>query len=401
MERNFFDRETDRRNTFCEKWDDRSVMEEGGIPLWVADMDFACAPEIMEAIRIRSEHPCFGYTSSLDYDENTEALCGFWKRRHGLEIAAESCVLLPCVITGLKTCVRVFTEPGDGVIVMTPVYGPFYASVKLNGRRMMEVPLQPDESGMYRMDFPAMEKALQNGARMIMICSPHNPVSRVWYREELERTVQLAAQYDAKIVCDEIHADFVFAPRTFIPILSVPGAEERTVMLCSASKTFNIAGLQQACAVIPNDEMRRRVQQELEAAGVTSGNIFALTATKTAYRYGDQWLDALMNYLTENRDFLTAWVGEHLPEVSVTPIEATYLAWLNCRAYGKSTEELLAACRTEGVALTGGTFFGSAGEGFLRLNFACPHKQLLEGLKRLENALTGLRKPKRDKTAGV
>ncbi len=389
VDRTFFEQTPDRRNTYCEKWDDRSVLEEDGIPLWVADMDFACADEIMEAVRKRAAHPCFGYTSGKEFEENEEALRAFWKRRHGLEIAAGSCVQLPCVITGLKLCVRLFTRPGDSVAVITPVYGPFYASVTQNGRKVTEVPLRADEAGRYGMDFEALEESLRNGARLIMLCSPHNPVSRVWHKEELARIVGLAAQYDVKIVCDEIHADFVYSPEVFVPALSVPGAAERTVMLCSASKTFNIAGLQQACAVIPEEGMRKLFRDELEAAGATSGNTFALTATKAAYLYGDEWLDGLKLYLQENRDFLSAWIRDNLPEIRLSQIEATYLGWLDCRVCGKSTEELTEACRKEGVALTGGTFFGAAGEGFLRINFACPRQQLKEGLERMKRALRG------------
>ena len=391
VNQDFFEKKLDRRNTFSEKWDDRSVMEEDGIPLWVADMDFACADEITEAIRKRAAHPCFGYTSAGEYDENEDALRGFWKRRHGLEIAPGSCVQLPCVITGLKQCVRLFTEPGEGVAVMTPVYGPFYSSVTQNGRKVMEVPLQPDHAGRYGMDSAALEDSLKNGAKLIMICSPHNPVSRAWNRKELTQVVSLAAQYDAKIVCDEIHADFVYSPERFVPILSVPEAAERTVMLCSASKTFNIAGLQQACAVIPDDHMRKKFREALEAGGVVSGNTFALTATKAAYLYGDEWLDGLMFYLTENRDYLSEWIRENFPEIRLSPVEATYLGWLDCRAFGKSTKEMTEACRREGVAFTGGTFFGAAGEGFLRINFACPRWQLKEGLERMKRALLRIR----------
>jgi len=295
--------------------------------------------------------------------------------------------MLPCVITGLKLAVRLLTDEGEGVAVMTPVYGPFYQAVKLNGRTVVEIPLKENEDARYEMDFDALEEALRNGVKLIMLCSPHNPVSRLWTRSELERVVKLAKQYDAKIVCDEIHADFMYAPGTFVPLLSVPDARERSVMLCSASKTFNIAGLQQACAVIPNAEIREQFRAEMDAAGIVCGNTMALTATRTAYNEGDEWLDALIAYLDENRAYLTEYVRTELPKAKLTPIEATYLGWLDCRAWGKTTDELMKLCVEEGVAFTGGTFFGTAGDGFLRVNFACPREQLTEGLERLKKAL--------------
>lgn len=381
----YFDQEIDRRGTDCEKWDDRSVMNEGGVPLWVADMDFSCAPAILEAVRKRAAHPCFGYT--CENPENEGALRAFWQRRHGLRIGEGQTVMLPCVITGLKTCVRAFTRPGDGVAIFTPVYGPFYESVRANDRRVVPLSLLPDARGIYRMDFAALENALRSGVKLIMVCNPHNPVSRLWTREELTALVRMASQYDAKIVCDEIHADFIYAPGVFTPILSVEGAGERAVMLCSASKTFNVAGLQQAAAVIMDAGMKEKLQSLLAAAGVACGNTFALEAARAAYTACDDWLDGLVAYLDENRRALAAFVKERLPEAVLTPIEATYLGWLDLRAFGMNCRQLMEKCRRHGVAFTAGTFFGPEGEGFLRVNFACPQKQLIAGMERLRDAL--------------
>ena len=381
----YFDAGLDRRDTGCEKWDDRQVMAEGGIPLWVADMDFSCAPAIVQAIRKRAEHPCFGY--SCDDPANEEALRAFWLRRHGLAIAPGQSVMLPCVITGLKACVRAFTAPGDGVALFTPVYGPFYESILSNGRRPMRVSLQADGEGRYAMNLQGMEKALADGAKMIMLCNPHNPLSRLWQRQELERLADLAERYQVPMVCDEIHGDFVYKPGVFTPILSVEKARKRAVMLCSASKTFNIAGLQQAAAVAADDEMLQALRQKLSAAGAACGNTFALAATRAAYTGCDAWLDGLINYLDGNRQALKAWVEQHLPQARLTPVEATYLAWLDLRSFGQSCRELTEKCRRAGVAFTMGTFFGEEGEGFLRVNFACPRTQLIAGMERLLLAL--------------
>ena len=381
----FFEQPLDRRNTDCEKWDDRAVMKEDGIPLWVADMDFPCAPAITEALKKRAEHPCFGYSSQNPADE--QALRGFWQRRHGVTIQAGQTLMLPCVITGLKTCVRAFTQPGDAVAIFTPVYGPFYQAIEKNGRRVARVPLIMDRQRRYQMDLEGMEEALKNGAKLIMLCNPHNPVSRLWSEEELTALCRLAQRYDVPLVSDEIHADFVYAPGKFTSILSVPEGRDRAVMLCAASKTFNVAGLQQAAAVCFREDMRKALQAEMDGAGITSGNTFALLATRAAYTDCDEWLDGLMAYLDKNRMLLEKLIAELLPKAKMTPVEATYLAWLDLREYGYTCEELSKKFKEKGVALTGGTFFGTEGEGFMRVNFACPAAQLEEGIKRMRKAL--------------
>ena len=382
----YFDRIIDRRNTDCEKWDDRSIMDPDGVPLWVADMDFACAPAIAEAIQKRAAHPCFGYTAYNPADG--EALIGFWRRRHGLSVQMEETEMLPCVISGLKACVRAFTREGDSVAIVTPVYGPFYSSIESNGRKVRAVSLlRREDTGRYDLDFSAMEEALRDGARLMMLCSPHNPVSRLWNREELAALCRLAEAYGVPIVCDEIHADFVYGPEKFVSILSIPEGAKRAVMLCSASKTFNVAGLQQAAAVCKNPEMMAAFRKELLGAGVTCGNTFALLAARAAYTACDDWLDGLLAYLDGSRKLLAELAVRYLPKAVMTPVEATYLAWLDLRGYGYSCDEMAKRFRGAKVALTSGTFFGPEGEGFMRVNFACPRSQLIEGIRRLGAAL--------------
>ena len=382
----YFDHPVDRRNTECAKWDARAVMDEGGIPLWIADMDFPCAPAIAEAVRKRAEHPCFGY--SAGNPENENALIGFWKRRHGLDIEPGQTEMLPCVVTGLKICVRAFTAPGDAVAIFTPVYGPFYQSIRANGRKVAAVPLTRNEdTGRYDMNLSGMEAALKAGAKLIMLCSPHNPVSRLWTGEELTNLCRLAEQYGVPIVCDEIHADFVYRPGRFVSILSLPEGRKRAVMLCSASKTFNVAGLQQAQAVCMNEDMLRTVRGEIAASGAECGNSFGLFATRAAYTACDEWLDGLISYLDGSREVLRELIEKHLPRAKMTPIEATYLAWLDLRAYGMTCNEINEKCRAHGVALTGGAFFGDEGEGFMRVTFACPRAMLAEGIRRLGEAM--------------
>ena len=382
----YFDQIIDRRNTDCEKWDDRGIMDENGIPLWVADMDFPCSPAIVNVLQERAKHPCYGY--NIDNKKDEEALIGFWQRRHGLTIQPGETQMVPCVITGLKACVRCFTKEGDGVAIVTPVYGPFYFSIELNKRRVMSVSLiRDEETGRYALDLEGMEKALKDGAKLMMLCSPHNPVSRLWSEEELTALCRLADKYDVPIVCDEIHADFVYKPGRFVSILNIPEGQKRAVMLCSASKTFNVAGLQQAAMVCKNPDMLKVLRDELSAAGVTCGNTFALLAARTAYTASDDWLDGLIEYLDGSRRLVFDLMNQYAPKAKVSPIEATYLAWADMRAYGLTCEQLKEKCKTAGVAFTMGTFFGEEGESFLRINFACPRSQLTEGIKRLGKAL--------------
>ncbi len=383
----FFDRPLDRRGTACVKWDERAAMPENGVPLWVADMDFRCADEIVGALQDRAQHPCYGYT--LVTEEDRRAFTSFVKRHHGIDVSADETALMPCVITGLKTLVRLYSAPGDQVAILTPVYGPFTSSIEGNQRKAVRVELTRDASARYHIDFDRLEETLKSGVRLFLLCSPHNPVSRVWSREELSRILTLCRKYHTVLGVDEIHAEFVFPPHAFVSILSMADKEDQVISLMSASKTFNIAGLQQAVAVSRNEGMLKSLRSALEAAGVTSGNIFALTATRAAYEQGDLWLEGVLRYLDHNREVVAREIAERLPKAVLTPIEATYLAWLDLRAYAPDCAALAEAFRKAGVALTEGSFFGPEGEGFMRLNFGCPTAQLREGIKRMAGALNG------------
>ncbi len=382
----YFDAGLYRMGTRCEKWD--ACRREHGanvLPMWVADMDFPSPPEVQQALLTRAAHPTYGYTETTDAD--ADALIGFWQRRHGLRVAREDILTLPCVVTGLKLAIHALTNPGDGVIILTPVYGPFRMSVEATGRTLVECRLLRDEAGRYSMDMQALEAAMRSGARLLMLCNPHNPVSRCWTREELQAVVTLAKTYHVPIVSDEIHADFVYAPNVFTPLLSL--TQENALSLCAASKTFNLAGLQQASCLCPDPTIREKLSAQLASSGVTSGNIFALEATRAAYEHGDAWLDGLLAYLRGNCDALRQAVEKHLPQAVLTPMEATYLGWLDMRAYGLTTEQLMQRSARAGVVFTSGTFFGQdTGEGFLRVNIACPRAHIEEAMRRLALALT-------------
>ena len=384
----YFDAGIDRMGTECEKWD--GMIEETGdadmLPMWVADMDFPSAPAIAKALEGVLSWGTWGYTIAGEKD--AAALCAYWARRHGVQLSPDEVLMSPCVVTGLRLCVRTMTKPGDGVLITTPVYGPFYASIRANGRRVVESPLVRDAQGRFAMNLPDIEAKLSSGvAKAVMLCSPHNPCGRAWSREELAAVVALCRRYGAGLVCDEIHADFVFAPNRHHSILSIEDARDIAVMLCAASKTFNVAGLQQSAIVCPNAQLRGAIEQEMDACGVRSGNAFALAATRAAYTECDAWLDGLMGYLAGNRDLAVRYLGEHLPQVRVTPLEATYLMWLDCTALGLEQQKLMDALLAHHLKVNDGLFFGEQGRGFVRLNIACPRAQLEAALQALCDAL--------------
>ena len=384
----YFDAGIRRVGTECEKWDGMiaETGDETMIPMWVADMDFPSPPAIRDALAGVLARGTWGYTISGDADR--QALCDYWARRHSVTIERESVLLSPCVVTGLKLALRVVTKPGDGVLINPPVYGPFFMSIRSNGRKVVESPLVCDGDGRYTMDLADMEGKLASGeAKAVMLCSPHNPCGRAWSEEELTAVVALCRRYGAPIVCDEIHADFVYAPNTHHSILTIPGAREIAVMLCAASKTFNVAGLEQSAIVCCNEAVRKAIAEDMAASGVKAGNAFALAATRAAYTGCDAWLDGLMDYLAGSRDMVAAFVAERMPRVRLTPLEATYLMWLDCSALGFTQDELLARIRAAHVKVNDGLFFGEQGRGFIRLNIGCPRSQIQEALTRLATVL--------------
>ena len=383
----FFDVGVNRIGTDCEKWD--GMREETGddqmLPMWVADMDFASPPAVRQALEGVARRGTWGYTQSGRKD--AEALCGFWARRHGVRIDPEMVLLSPCVVSGMRLAVRALTRPGEGVLILPPVYGPFFSAVKNSGRTLIESGIRQDAAGVWRMDLQDVERKLASGeAKAVLFCSPHNPCGRAWTREELTALASLTRRYGAALIVDEIHADFVFAPHAHHSILTIPGAED-AVMLCAASKTFNIAGLQQSAIVCRDEARRKAIADEMNACGVVSGNAFALAATRAAYTDSDAWLDGLLRYLEGNRDETAAFAQEHWPRVGVTPLEATYLMWFDCRRLGLEQDELLRRISAAHVKVTDGLFFGEAGRGFIRLNIGCPRAQLREALRRLEPVL--------------
>ena len=383
FDQEYFDAGLYRKGTDCIKWD-MCQREHGPVlPMWVADMDFPSPPAVQAALLQRAAHPTYGYTESGA--EYAKSLCGFWKRHHGVDVDPESIVDLPCVVTGLKVAIQAFTEPGDGVIIQRPVYGPFIESTEVTGRREMDASLIRDENGRYHMDLDKVEQFCREGAKLMMLCNPHNPVSRAWTREELSSLVSILNKYHVALVSDEIHADFVYEPGEMVSALTLPA--ERLIVLCAASKTFNLAGLQMANAICPDPQIRETLKKQIAKNGVVSGNIFGMLATRAAYEEGDAWLKGLKAYLKGNQEALLNGLRD-LPGAVISPMEATYLAWLDLRCYGMNTETIMKKCEKAGVVFTGGTFFGKeAGDGFVRINYGTPRANVVRTMELVRQAL--------------
>ena len=386
----FFDQPFERRGTACSKWDGlEKDLGKTMNPMWVADMDFEGPAEITEALVKRAAHPAYGYTYQTD--SATQAMLDFMQRRHPVTLKADEHALMPCVVTGLRAAVLALTQPGDSIIIQPPVYGPFFFSIKDNERKTAECPLKRDENGYYTMDLEAVEEACKAGAKLMMLCNPHNPVGRAWKKEELTALMDVLKHYDVVLLSDEIHEDFVYEKGVFTPALALATEPDaKVIALTSASKTFNLAGLQQAVAFCRNKELLGLITKTMHDVGVVQGNIFGLIATEAAYTYGDEWLDGMLAYIREGAEILRAGLAEKLPKAVMTPLEATYLAWVDLNAYGFTCDQLRERCREAGVEFTFGTFFGAeAGEGFVRVNLACQHDRVRQTVDQLAKAILG------------
>lgn len=379
-----FDQVPDRRGSGSLKWN----VGAGELPMWVADMDFPTCPAVREALAARVAHGVFGYTDVTE--EWRRAVCGWFSRRHGLEPDPDWLIFATGVVPILSSVVRKLTTPNENVLLLTPVYNIFYNSILNNGRRPLEVPLVYAD-GAYRMDFAALEAGLADPQTTLMIlCNPHNPVGKIWDRETLERIGVLAARHHVVVVSDEIHCDLTDPGRAYVPFASVSETCRENCVVCFApTKTFNLAGIQTAGAMVPNPFLRHKVWRALNTDEVAEPNVFAMPAAVAAYTEGDEWLDALRAYLFENKQTVRRFLSERLPAVRLVPGEATYLLWLDCAAYTDDSARLAAEIRAKtGLYLSDGVQYGKGGETFLRMNIACPRARVLEGLERLYTALT-------------
>lgn len=387
-----FDRHMERHGTNCEKWD--LLEEEFGkkelLALWVADMDFPAPPEVLEALHKKIDEGALGYPIAPDSLLN--AVTEWQKIRHGWEIKKEAVTWAPGVVAGLAFSVMAYTKPGDGIIIQPPVYPPFYSTVSEAGRRIVKNPLKR-EDGRYVMDLEGLEKLVTPTCRTLILCSPHNPVARVWTKEELEALAELALRKDMLIISDEIHQDLIYSDAKHISMASLSDEmASRTVTFVAPSKTFNIAGMNSSVAIIPDEKLRARYISVMNRLHLGSLSILGLTAMETAYSKCAGWLDELMAYLEGNRDFTEKFVKERLPLAKMDHPEGTYIFWIDFRGYGFKSAGLMDFLVNEaGVALNNGLSFGPEGEGFARINIGTDRAMLKEALESIEGALEARR----------
>ena len=382
-----FDNEIPRTGTASVKYDG-AVANFGTaevIPMWVADMDFAAPEAITRALIERAAHPIYGYT--LYPDSMVDVLISWMKKRHGWEIEHEWIVMCPGVVTALHATVLAVTHPGESVIVQSPVYAPFYSCVTTTGRHLVLNPLKL-EDGRYTIDFDHLEQCAADGARLLLLCSPHNPVGRVWSHNELERILEIARRHDLVVLADEIHADLVYPgiKHAALGTLAVNG--DSIITAVAPSKTFNIPGLGLSALIVPNPAQRVALRKVFDQLHIQACNPFSITAFEAAYREGEPWLESLLAYLQETRNFVRDYLDLHLPGIHLIKPEGTYLLWLDCRSLGMSDEELQRFfVQDAGVGLSSGTIFGMGGSGFMRMNIGTPRRIVATVLERIKDAL--------------
>ena len=421
-----FDKLVDRWGTGSYKWD----VKEGELPMWVADMDFETAPCVREAIEKRAAHGVFGY--NVVPGEWYDAYQNWWETRHHFKIEKDWLIFCTGVVPALSSIVRKMTTVGENVLILTPVYNIFFNSIVNNGRNVVQCPLRyRPEAGKdlsmtnrnvgeacrdlsmtnrnmkeaggdageitlagqeYVIDFTALEAALSNPqTTMMILCNPHNPVGRIWRREELAKIGELCLKHHVLVVSDEIHCDLTDPGKEYVPFASVSEAcRENSITCIAPTKTFNLAGMQTAAVFASDPVIRHKVWRGLNTDEVAEPNTFACVVAVAAFTKGGPWLDALREYLSENKRIVRGFLEEKLPMVHLVPSEATYLLWLDCRSYTKNSVELAEFIRKKtGLFVSDGAEYGKAGEPFLRLNVACPRERLMDGLERLRRGLSG------------
>ncbi len=354
--------------------------------MWIADMDFAVLPEIQEALGHRVQHGIFGY--AWPDDSYREAVCGWMKRRHDLEIRPEWIQCSNGVVTALKTAIQAWTEPGDEAVI-TPVYYPFYKSIEGNGRIVRPLSLTLRD-GQYILEDEELRKL--DGAKLLLFCNPHNPAGKVWTRQEQEKIADACRRYDVKVVSDEIHGDFIRPGVRMVPFWNAaPDARDWSILCTAPSKTFNLAALWTSNILIANDDMRKAFALVMDRNGAGNPNIFGIDACRAAYTFGDDWVDSLNAYIDSNFRFMKNYLLTELPQLQMIEPQGTYLAWVDCRALGMDASQLETFMKEKArLLLDEGVIFGQAGAGFERFNVACPRSVLKQALDQLRDAVREL-----------
>lgn len=386
-----FDRRIQREQTGAVKFDARQAVfgREDVIPLWVADMDFAAPAAITNALVARARHPVYGYT--LFPDSLYQALIDWFQQRHQWSIEREWILMVPGVVPSLHAAAMAFTDPGDTVVIQPPVYPPFFGAIEKTGRRVKENPLCR-VGDHYEFDLEHLKGCAEAGARLLLLCSPHNPVGRVWHPDELDAVLAIARDHGMVVLSDEVHADLVYPDSHEHTVLARrPGAEAVVVTAVAPSKSFNIPGLGLSALVVPDARHREALRRVFDSMHMLHCNPFSATAFEAGYRHGGPWLDQLLTYLQGNRDWACQFVAEHLPRLQALKPEGTYLLWLDCRRLGLSDKELKRFfVQQAGIGLNPGISFGTAGSGYMRLNLGTPRAVLEEALLKVEKAVAQL-----------
>ena len=391
-----FDTLIDRLPTSSAKWSYLKQLSgvEDILPLWIADMDFTSPPEIVEAMKERVTHPLYGYTVSSD--GYYEGLINWMEKRHSWSGIQRGWICYsPGIVSGFNFAIQSYSHPGDKVVIQPPVYYLMKRAINNNGRQIVENPLKLVK-GRYVMDYEDLEKKIDGRTKMIILCSPHNPVGRVWTRSELEQLVEICERKDVIIVSDEIHLDLILGKTKHTCISTISEeAMQRTVTLLAPSKTFNLAGLSNSNAIIPNKKLRDAFLNVTESHGIHFANIFGMVAQEAAYARGEAWLKELLVYLRGNFKYLRRFIKEKIPGLKVYPLEGTYLAWVDCSSLGMDDAALKEfMLKKAKLWFDEGTMFGSGGSMFMRINIGCPRSILRQALERLEEAVKELRAAK-------
>ncbi|KHD86587.1 cystathionine beta-lyase [Heyndrickxia ginsengihumi] len=383
-----FDKVINRTNTASIKWEQLKKVfgTEDVLPMWVADMDFEPPHEVAAAIRKRLEHEIIGYT--FVPPSTGESIQHWLKKRHDWDIDTSWISYATGIVPAISTAIQAFTEPGDKVLVQSPVYDPFFKMIEKNHRTVVNSPLLLVNNH-YEINFEQFEAKLKEGVKLFINCSPHNPGGRVWTKEELTKMADLCYQYNCLFLSDEIHSDLIYAPHVHIPVAKLGSKYQDMIITCIApTKTFNLAGLKASAVIISNRKLRQSFQDVQALNGTSAINTFGIVGMEAAYRYGSSWLDALLPYLQRNVDEATAFIHDNLPSIEVMQPEGTYLLWLNLRKLHLGDSEIRKLLINRGkLGLESGNKYGPGGEGFVRMNIACPRDILKDGLNRLKQAL--------------
>lgn len=382
-----FDKVIDRKNTDCIKYDATQLMlgAEVSLPMWIADMDFEAPPYIIQALHNRVDHSIFGY--AIRCEEYYKSIIAWLERHHQWSIQKDWILFSPGVVPAINLAVLQLTQPGDKIILQPPVYYPFFAAIKDHGRETLYNNLK-EVNGRLTMDFEDFEEKAKQGAKMLILCNPHNPGGSVWKKDELKKLAEICLKYNIIIFSDEIHSDLVYKPNKHTPMASIsPEVSDITITAISPGKTFNISGLSTASTIISNKDIRHKINSLAESLHIASGNIFGNRASVSAYTNGDEYVEALLAYLMENVQISIDFFKKHTPKIKAAVPESTFMLWLDCTELGLNDEALKDFFLNQAkVGLNPGVMFGHGGEGHMRMNIGCPKTTLMKGLELIKEA---------------